>query len=68
MTDRRELAEPSKRALDHPSVSAQAGAALDTPPGNPGLDAPLPQRPAAVSEAASIEDAVKGWPSWAVAS
>jgi hypothetical protein len=35
--------EPCERALDNPSVPAQLFAALDTSPGNPRGDAPLPK-------------------------
>ena len=49
-----ELAEPGERALHHPPVSAQPGAAFDTPPGDAGLNAPPPQRATAAPVVVSL--------------
>src|SRR3954471_20551431 len=39
--------DPGQRTLDHPSMPAEALAALDASPGDPGDDAPLPAGAAA---------------------
>lgn len=48
--DAAEAGEPSQRTLHHPSVPAQALAALDAAPGDARDDRPPPQGPPAVGE------------------
>lgn len=52
--DAAEAGEPGERTLDHPSVSAEALAALDATPGDARDDRSLAQRPPAVGEVVTL--------------
>ena len=52
--DTTEAGEPGERTLDHPSVSAEALAALDAAPGDAWNDRPAAQRPPAVGEVVAL--------------
>ncbi|CAO3355253.1 hypothetical protein [Azospirillum palustre] len=69
--DATEAREPSERPLDHPSVSAEALAALDAAPGDAWDDRSPAQRPPAVGEIIALVGVQFGratsWPARALA-
>ena len=68
--DPSESGEPCQGALDHPSVAAQALAALDAAPGDPGNDGALAQGTPAVGEIVALVSVQFGgttsWPAGAL--
>ena len=55
--------KPGQRALDHPAVAAQAGAALNASSGDAGDDAPSLTGLSAVGEVVGLVRVEFGWPS-----